>query len=65
MTWRTRSGQTSDRELEAATRRGTEPQTGIRNRTVERAKVQEQMDRVSQTAQYLRDGDWHSAWYRD
>jgi hypothetical protein len=65
MAWRTKSGQTSDRDLEAATRRGTEPQTGIRNRTVERAKVQEQMDRVHRTAEALKRGDWHTAWYAD
>jgi len=29
MAWRTRDGQTSDRQLEEATRRGTEPRTGI------------------------------------
>ncbi len=65
MAWRTKSGQTSDRQLEAATRRGTEPQKGIRNRKEERAKVQAQMNRVSETAAYLRAGDFHSAFYRD
>jgi len=65
MAWRTNSGQTSDRQLEAATRRGTEPKTGVVVRPVERAKVQEQMDRVSQTAEHLRNGDFHAAFYRD
>ena len=65
MAWRTKSGQTSDRELEAATRRGTKPQTGIRNRTEERAKAQASMGRVHRTAETLKAGDWHTAWYAD
>lgn len=65
MAWRTKSGQTSDRELEAATRRGTEPRTGVRNRTEERAKVQAQMDRVHRTAEALKRGDFHAAFYAD
>ena len=65
MAWRTKSGQTSDRQLEAATRRGTQPKTGIRNKKVERAAVKAQMDRVSKTAEYLRNGDFYNAFYRD
>jgi hypothetical protein len=62
MAWRTKSGQTSDRQLEAATRRGTQPRKGIRNRKEERAKVQASMDRVSRNAAALKAGDWSVLW---
>lgn len=62
MAWITKSGQTSDRELEAATRRGTEPRTGIRDKSVERAKTQEAMDRISRHADMARRGDYSFFW---
>lgn len=52
MAWRTKSGQTSDRELEAATRRGTEPRTGIHVRKsteqqlAEGAAIRENLARI-------------------
>lgn len=63
MAWKTKDGRTSDREVEAATRRGTEPRTGIHDRTAERAKVQAQMDRIGRQAAALKRGDFHAAFY--
>jgi hypothetical protein len=65
MAWRTKDGRTSDRQLEAAARRGTEPKTGIRESKAERAKVQASMDRVGRQAAALRRGDFHAAFYED
>lgn len=58
MAWRTKSGQTSDRELEAATRRGTEPKTGIHNRAEERAKLEASWARTARTLEGLKNHDY-------
>lgn len=65
MAWKTKSGQTSDAGQDA-TRRGTEPHKGIlRPGDNTKPEVREAMDRVSRTAEALRNGDWHTAWYAD
>lgn len=62
MAWRTRSGRTSNRELEAATRRGTEPRTGIRNRAEERAKLEASWARTERQLKAMREGDYSFFW---
>lgn len=52
MAWRTKDGRTSDRELETAIRRGTQPRTGIRVRKTteqqlaEGAAIRENLARI-------------------
>jgi hypothetical protein len=65
MAWKTRSGRTSDPGQDAE-RRGTEPRTGIlKPGDNTKPEVREAMDRVRDTAQHLRNGDFHAAFYRD
>jgi hypothetical protein len=65
MAWKSKSGQTSDPGRDAE-RRGTEPHKGILKPGDNTSpEVRAAMDRVSQTAEHLRNGDWHAAWYRD
>ena len=65
MAWKTKSGQTSDPGQDAE-RRGTEPRTGIlKPGDNTKPEVRAAMDRVHRTAEALKAGDWHTAWYAD
>lgn len=65
MAWKTKSGQTSDPGQDAE-RRGTEPRTGILKPGDNTSpEVRASMERVSQTAEHLRNGDFYAAFYRD
>jgi hypothetical protein len=65
MAWRTRGGQTSNPGQDTE-RRGTEPRTGIlKPGDNTKPEVRASMDRVHRTAEALKAGDWHTAWYAD
>lgn len=65
MAWRTSSGQTSDPARDAD-RRGTVPRTGIlKPGDNTKPEVRAAMNRVRDTAEHLRNGDFHAAFYRD
>lgn len=65
MAWKTRNGQTSDPGRDAE-RRGTEPRTGIlKPGDNTKPEVRASMERLSQTVEHLRNGDFYSAFYRD